>query len=1103
MGWNLFKKQKRFKAKPTHEVVSSVLNPTRFLGSKTDAKKGCFSDFVRRSNDDDFKRAINIILRDADIANSLNQSITTIKETFSKVIIPERGLSNARVIDLYHAILLSKIETINLYVEFKKNVEELFIKGEFDEVIIALNELNMTLGFSIWEMELRFAVFTVRKEYSAITEYLEKIKSETDDGFLRDITRVIAWKSQSVDPSLIMETMVRRPNKEFIDGNASIIAAFFSLTCLHYPLYNDVELIYGLKWLQLLPAIDLFNAIKTITIHGLANEYINEGLKFHLRELFTSLNSRVDSRELQEIVMSLSSETSMRKSELIKDDITSNYSEGNYEYVVNTLETRLGSIDNIITKVNIFAKSYIHLGKKPSGLPEFLNDIINNLISIYSLKDANQAIVQQVGLIIKYSSLDISDHLMISILKAAPYFLSAEQKNGIIFKSKFLEKPLTPLACHLNESPSLYENYSLNLNVEHLKRKRTAIFAVLNNDQDMLDKVKDYYSIAPIKKDAIELMVECFIRKNDKYSLIEYAADELIINPSSNICLPLKDIVDYVDNANLYTIDAVICSYYYNQFSSEDNSSVLNEVFEEYIISCNVSRPSELVTKALTKKEVILLNEISKIDVMDYLGCFDNDNDLKIERIKILNKLVSAELLIQADIDGECKMIVDDILIENEAAKFNDAKIFIDTRAILNKRKNDVESLLQKYQSNLEDDQANDNMQYEIESMAILKGSKNEILTRMMNILLVEYFNNKEVGLDKNLSSEIRHGFFGNLICSGPQNRHLLTELDEGGKYKSNQHWLDYYKMINPDILNEIDALLIKFSEDFNQIIEKAEQWMKVSLNSDDTDRVFVFNFTIDEFNMIRELLDSSISVEDITNSIFQLFNEKLLVCLDIIKLKLNEVFAAKVDDLFSELIDNINTAKSTTGMNDLLEEIRVANTEVKENIRTVCEWFSLRKSVDFENIELDKLIRLSERCFKQINNCDIEVVVESNLNYKIDGRQLYALVFCILNCFNNSFKYSSGDRSIYVKIDGEDNKCFSITITNEINDTTLHHLQNGALDSLINKLADMNNNDLLTKEGGSGLYKSLHGLKTVSSSYNVEPMIVNGKFCVEVTYGH
>lgn len=84
----------------------------------------------------------------------------------------------------------------------------------------------------------------------------------------------------------------------------------------------------------------------------------------------------------------------------------------------------------------------------------------------------------------------------------------------------------------------------------------------------------------------------------------------------------------------------------------------------------------------------------------------------------------------------------------------------------------------------------------------------------------------------------------------------------------------------------------------------------------------FVFNFTVEEFNMIRDLADASVSVDEITNSMFHLFNEKLLSCLDTMKSKLNEVFASQVDDLFTDLIDNINAAKSTTGMNYLLEEI-------------------------------------------------------------------------------------------------------------------------------------------------------------------------------------
>jgi hypothetical protein len=50
------------------------------------------------------------------------------------------------------------------------------------------------------------------------------------------------------------------------------------------------------------------------------------------------------------------------------------------------------------------------------------------------------------------------------------------------------------------------------------------------------------------------------------------------------------------------------------------------------------------------------LYDIAKTDVMDYLGCFEDENDLKIERIKILNKLVSLGYLKQSDVDKECNI---------------------------------------------------------------------------------------------------------------------------------------------------------------------------------------------------------------------------------------------------------------------------------------------------------------------------------------------------------------------------------------------------------------------------------------------------------------
>jgi hypothetical protein len=84
--------------------------------------------------------------------------------------------------------------------------------------------------------------------------------------------------------------------------------------------------------------------------------------------------------------------------------------------------------------------------------------------------------------------------------------------------------------------------------------------------------------------------------------------------------------------------------------------------------------------------------------------------------------------------------------------------------------------------------------------------------------------------------------------------------------------------------------------------------------------------------------------------------------------------------------------------MSDLLDEIKLSNTEVNEHVRTVCEWFSLKKSTQLEKIELEKLVQLAIKCFQQINNCEINVKINKVDNYYIPGSHLYVLVLCLIN---------------------------------------------------------------------------------------------------------
>lgn len=1089
------------KKRTVRDIVNSVLEPKSYIGSKSLAKKQHFNDFMLNSSNEDFNKAISFILDDTEIQKSINQYNTEIEELFSKPVFNGGNMSTSRLILFYKNILLKNITIISQIKKHQSDIDNLLMQGKYQIVEDIIDNIENRFGFSVWSINVRIIIYLARNDYSKLQSFFDDIKNKTSEPLFTDILRVTGWKSQAVDADIIIETMVRRSTREFIEGNALDIAAIYSLFCAPYPLYDDVDFSHSLIFLQTLNVVDLYLCIIKITTYCIAHNNFSNIPKPDLIDLFEAINNKVPCQKHSNII-SILKNTHQAPSIVNLDTQINHYTQGEYEFVINDLEKNLLETENIVTKINIYAKSYVHLKRRPNNLPSLLTEIINNLISIYSLENTNQLVNQLVNLAIKFSSIELSEHLLISILKAAPNYFSNECKHKIITNSRFFDCALTPLSYNLEKPPALYSSHSPETKSNHLRLKQKAIDALYNQSEEAEPLINEYYCISPIKKDAIELKTELYISTGNISELISFSAEELILNPNSNICIPLDRIVQQIYDDCIYSIDSVICCYYYNKLSKVDNSSILNEVFEEYIISLGISRPSEMITSELDNKHLFLLNEISKVEVMDYLGCFDDDNELKIERINLLNRLVSYGYLEQRQIDTECKNLLDDILIENQAAKFNNAKIFVDTKYIYEKRKEDVKSLLLQYKEKESSISPINNLT--MESKTILKGDKNEIMLRLIKILLVDFMNNKEVGLDKNLSSEIRHGFFGNLICSKLQNRNLLTELNEDGKYSSNEYWMDYYRIINPSILENIDDILIGFSHDFNSLIESAEKWMNVSLDEDENERLFYFIFSMEDINRLKIVLDNALDPVGVTQFIFQLFHEKLQTCLNNVRQKLNTDFAESIDALFSKLLEEINLNKQGTGLIDLLNQIRLANTEVKEDIHTICEWFSFKKSIDFESFELQQSVKLAERCFKQINNCNIDININSDSNLTVvDGTHLYAIVFTMINCFDNAFKYSSSNESIEVNIHSLGEYTFCIRISNSID----HKLDRDAiktkLTNLIGKLSTMNDSSLLTNEGGSGLYKSLHSLKMVSNCYTLEPSIIDDIFTVEITYDH
>ncbi|MGF1798396.1 hypothetical protein, partial [Photobacterium swingsii] len=525
---------------------------------------------------------------------------------------------------------------------------------------------------------------------------------------------------------------------------------------------------------------------------------------------------------------------------------------------------------------------------------------------------------------------------------------------------------------------------------------------------------------------------------------------------------------------------------------------LLNESFEDYIIHENDLRPSEILNekKSLSEKEIYFFNEICHPQLMAYIGCYSDSYDLLMERIKILTILKSKFDIDEPNLEKEVMEIIDDIIVESGASKLSNAKIHVDIKHLINKKKNDIKSLIKLYH-----EESDDSNLVEFNKGGLPTSSKDKVIHKIINSLMIEFLDNNDVGLDKNLSSEIKHGFFSDLISSKFNEHNLTTELDLEGNYKSNDYWLKYYEIVSPKLMSAIDQSLNSFTTNFHKLIEEAESWMKVSWDSSHPERVFSFiSVSYEEFIRVKQLVIENKTPDEIGELVYAIMLELLDEKLSIMKDKLNGEFSAKLDRLIVILLDEIDRIKGTAALNDLTNAVHTVRNGVKEDIKTASEWFSLSNDKDLPPLSLSKVIKIGERCFSKFTNHKPNIIITDNCDADINGKHISSIVFTLINTLNNACKYGAGN-TIYIESQSLSQVGFTIEVANDINEVREKVLKGGGLGELTKKLDDLKRTDLLRTQGGTGLYRSLHELKLCSSDFNLIPYIANNKFIVKVSY--
>jgi hypothetical protein len=1069
---NRFGKTKT-KAKPTYEILRDILSGAVTSTNYQDIVRQRFIDFVFAYKGDNLPKIYKVLLNNKDFADFLPVVYFDFKKPYKELMF--RDIEVNRLFDLLLVPLKNNHQKLIDFDEQTKKFEIYLFNGDYKKADSILTYINSSYGDSIWLVRAKLLLFFEQGKHNNVAEliYHHKQNSSSD---LHKIIHTFVSIFESSDPQLLLKNTIIRDNNELLDGEVLSLAAINTLLYLPYPSSYDIDPLYSLVGLQALNLFDLYLYLKEVALQCEIEDCVNvvNKIKFEYYHQISAVLTLVSPS------WNLNKTNHNKHLEL--------YQAGDYLGIINDLESNYLHLDNIIINLNIYAKSYVYGNRDPlDSLPSMLFVCLTNLINIYNLRDIKQSISVITSIKINTNCFDISKHIQIAIEKALTYESTPLNRLKTSRLSKYTAIPNTKACDFLRNAP--LNLFSFNT-VSERDRSKTAY--ILNpSDQNY----SIYLDTCPLDKDAIELKAATYLHHENLGDLLNFVVETLIENEESYICFPMGVIENYISQNNIENENSVIFYYFFSSLVNRDSIDALNETFDEYILSLGVERPGDIFNsmKPVTDLQHFILSVVSKVSVMDYMGCFKSSTDLMYERIKILSLLKEDTRSDISKLENEYQKILKEILVQEATANLTTSKVFVDKQGILNVNRGKVNTLVSQYFLLQEKAEA-------LPSKEILV-DMNNTLVDLYHLLMIEYLNNQEFGLDSNLSGEIRHTFFNNLMTSLPEENNLITELDSEGKYKLNTHWSKEYDIVNVKITDALNNRLSKFSEAFNELLEQTESWMKVSIDDSKPERTFTFRDPNSVFvNLFESLLICQDS-EQLLDKMFNSLDSQLEQCLTNMRQKIDHDFANMLDDLFDDLLNDVNRIKQSASLTSLMISIEQTKNLIKEDVKTASEWFHIRNNKVFSSYPLSEIITISERCFK-FNSSNKKVNrPPKSTDINIQGPHVPAMIMTLVNCYANAIKNGTPNSVISLDVTESSEEYYKLAVINKISNNKKQELLAGELAKTQEKLRSMNSNSLLSKEGGSGLYKSKYNLRKLSENFDLHVEVLNQTFVTEVSY--
>lgn len=1025
-------------------------------------------------------------------------------------------------------IILINKEKIKSFIKHKELYSLALLSDNYNDCEDILNKIDKDFGISLWTIKNRITLLQQFKGLEAQKRYVKEIKNQLRNGSLlkfivhytsirnEESVSVSRYKTQIENIISKLDPIKQQGFSEFISFNllnseeltieqlSQVVRISYSLSIIDYyesfvsqlkKMILDEDTSNTRKVIGFLNSIDIFNDYrienmklflgfeKYNLIYNEQSLNIYENIYDKQYSLaIDNLNKNLYNKDFFDINILMFSLLSIQNSQNLK--ISEFKSESTLTYrIYNLLHTFLskGSIS----------------GSKELGE---LNKIILNYSNFGWTKTLKFIITQESSYVNNSCKYFFSDFLELRTIH--PYNLFyLEDYNNLKSYYTFACTQAYPKQYSFSNFEKAKCNNQLYLTCNSFSQN-----SVILHNADLYFRKGDFINSKELSASLISTVSSYYKRKGYNISTYSMLMEELtrdlchsisdiyIEDKASFVFLPIETLHKKIEPGTQIwkdcssSIDLSIFMDIAFRYSNNKQDDYRRYATEDFLTKNNLERASKLNHNTITtfglKKVVYFLRYLCIEAVMDTFSIFDTSSEVLEERLQICKLLLNIDAQNEDIYTQEIHEILRRQIITSKRQEIDKSRIYVNVNTIKELGEAELEEnffrFIKLQKSGVE---LNEKIisQYILKADSLIDVPENEVLELL--IYMVEsikgLYLSSDIGLDRFISTRIRHGELERTMRVPIQNHNLITKKEsKNAPYQSNSYWLSRINTSTNLKKETIDNKFRNFSENFDNLFSKiALNWLQIK-TVDKKEGLFNFDLTRIDYMSIAFSIDiETTSLSSFINIIIRYLDSKLLLILVQIREKLNTDGRNKAKTLLKNLHTDILEIEEINSL-ELDRAIAQARIDLATHFDKVIEWFVPSTEGSNSPYVIEDAISVAEAIIKDANpNFEVKISTIITEEYSIHG-QLPIFVDIFINIFDNIIKRSSLEKpkaEVCLLYNNIKENHFEIEVTVK-NDLGLDHDENNTIRILKEIKEKLSHKELYSKyvatENHSGLIK-------------------------------